>query len=197
MPSGPYARVVGHWSWRVIECCWGAWLALWLVMALSAKRTVERSGGVWGWSAGVTVAIVYVAFRVAAGKSWNHQLFSTPPAVQTLAVVLVVAGLAFCGWARLTLGGNWSGAVTFKEDHELIQRGPYALARHPIYTGMLTMVLGSVIDYPAIVGYVGLAVIVVVFFFKSRREEQLMVEHFPDQYPAYRARVKALVPFVL
>jgi protein-S-isoprenylcysteine O-methyltransferase Ste14 len=62
---------------------------------------------------------------------------------------------------------------------------------------MLVMVLGSVLDYPAVISYATFVLIVVVFFFKSRREERLMIEHFPDQYPAYRSRVKSLIPFVL
>lgn len=181
----------------MIECCWGAWALLWLVMAFSAKRTVQRSGGVWSWSAALATGAIYLVLRGSSGTAWDHQLAITPRAVQVLAVALVLSGLAFCAWARLTLGGNWSGAVVLKEHHELVQSGPYALARHPIYTGMLTMVLGTVLDYPAVVGYVSFAVIAVVFFFKARREERLMVEHFPDQYPAYRSRVKALIPYLL
>jgi protein-S-isoprenylcysteine O-methyltransferase Ste14 len=194
---GPYAHDVRTWSWTVIQCCWGAWALLWLVMSFSAKRTVERPGGMWSWPAGLAAVAIYLTFRAAAGRSWDHQLGSTPPSIQVLAVVVVVAGLAFCAWARLGLGGNWSGSVVLKERHELIQTGPYGLARHPIYTGMLAMVVGSVLDFPAAVSYVGLVAIVVLFFFKSRREERLMLQHFPDEYAAYRSRVKALIPFVL
>jgi protein-S-isoprenylcysteine O-methyltransferase Ste14 len=188
---------VQQWSWTVIECCWGGWALLWLVMAFSAKRTVERSGGVWNYSAGIAAAAVYLLVRGASGTSWSRQLASAPQALQIAAVAMVVSGLGFCAWARFTLGGNWSGAVVLKEDHELVQSGPYALVRHPIYTGMLVMVLGSVLDYPAVISYATFVLIVVVFFFKSRREERLMIEHFPDQYPAYRSRVKSLIPFVL
>jgi protein-S-isoprenylcysteine O-methyltransferase Ste14 len=188
---------VHRWSWTVIQLCWGAWAVLWLVMAFSAKRTVERTAGAWSCSAGIATGSAFLLLRVSSGRSWNHQFAATPTAVQVVAVGLVGLGLGFCAWARLALGGNWSGAVALKEHHELIQSGPYALVRHPIYTGMLAMVLGTVVDYPAVYSYVILVVIVVVFFFKSRREERLMIEHFPDQYPAYRSRVKALIPFVL
>jgi protein-S-isoprenylcysteine O-methyltransferase Ste14 len=166
-------------------------------MAFSAKRTVERTNSAWRYSEGVAAAAIYLVLRSSSGRSWNHLIATTPTAVQIAAVGLVGIGLAFCAWARVTLGGNWSGAVVFKENHELIQSGPYALVRHPIYTGMLVMVLGTVVDYPAVLSYVLFVAVVVVFFFKSRSEERLMIEHFPDQYPAYRARVKALIPFVL
>ena len=189
-----------RWSWTVIECCWGAWAITWITLAFSAKRTVERPGGAWSWGAVVGAVAVYAAIRAATGRSWVHEqvvVVVVPRAVQVLAVALVACGLGFCTWARVTIGRNWSGSVALKEDHELIETGPYALARHPIYTGMLAMVLGSAIDYPAAVSYTGLGLVIVVFFFKSRREERLMDEHFPDQCPAYRARVKAIIPFIV
>jgi len=54
-------------------------------------------------------------------------------------------GLGIAIWARIALGSNWSGLPTFREGHELIQRGPYRFVRHPIYTGVLLMMLGSAI----------------------------------------------------
>ncbi|HTO72805.1 MAG TPA: isoprenylcysteine carboxylmethyltransferase family protein, partial [Gemmatimonadales bacterium] len=56
---------------------------------------------------------------------------------------MTAAGLGFAVWARITLGTMWSGRVTLKEDHALIRRGPYALVRHPIYTGLLLALLGT------------------------------------------------------
>ena len=194
---GPYARGVQRWSWTVIECSWGAWAILWAAMAFSAKRTVERPSGAWVRTTGLSVGVVYLVLRAIAGPSWHRQLAATPRAVQVLAVALVIVGLGFCAWARVTLGGNWSGAVAFKLDHELIQSGPYGLVRHPIYTGLLTMVLGTALDYLSIFSFASLGLLTAVFLIKSRVEERLMVEHFPDAYPSYRARVKALIPFVV
>ena len=164
-------------------------------MAFSAKRTVERTNSAWRYSEGVAAAAIYLVLRSSSGRSWNHLIATTPTAVQIAAVGLVGIGLAFCAWARVTLGGNWSGMAP--ANRGLVVAGPYKLVRHPIYTGMLVMVLGTVVDYPAVLSYVLFVAVVVVFFFKSRSEERLMIEHFPDQYPAYRARVKALIPFVL
>src|SRR6185436_17634885 len=100
-------------------------------------------------------------------------------------------------WARTVLGGNWSSSVTFKENHELIERGPYRLVRHPIYTGILTMTLGTAIVAGRVAAWLGLVFFFVLLWLKSRKEEELLTKHFPEAYPAYKARTKALIPFLL
>jgi len=107
------------------------------------------------------------------------------------------AGLAFAVRARVVLGGNWSGQVTVKQEHELIRSGPYALARHPIYTGLLSMVIATAIQQAHIGGIIGLILISVSLWIKSSHEEEVMRKQFPDQYPAYRERVKRIIPFIL
>src|SRR5205814_454786 len=81
-----------------------------------------------------------------------------------------VVGLAFCIWARTILGRNWSGAVTLKEDHELIERGPYRLVRHPIYTGLLVMYLATAILLGRVSGLIGLPLVFASFWIKLRGE---------------------------
>ena len=109
----------------------------------------------------------------------------------------MVIGASFGVWARFTIGTNWSVDVTLKEDHELIERGPYALVRHPIYTALFTMLLGTAIAYGQYENVVIFVAAVVIFTIKMRAEEHLMTEAFPDQYPEYRRRVKAIVPFLV
>jgi protein-S-isoprenylcysteine O-methyltransferase Ste14 len=98
-------------------------------------------------------------------------------------------------WARVTLGGNWSARVTLKENHELIQRGPYRLIRHPIYSGLLVMILGTVILVGQVSGFFALFICFLGFWIKSRQEEKLLSRHLPG-YHEYKARTKALVPFL-
>jgi protein-S-isoprenylcysteine O-methyltransferase Ste14 len=114
-----------------------------------------------------------------------------------LGAVLTVIGCAVAIWARAVLGSNWSGSPDVKQGHILVQRGPYALTRHPIYTGFLIAVLGTslaVARYRVILGFV---LVLVSILLKIAQEEKLMSESFPDDYPSYRRRVKALVPWVL
>lgn len=112
-------------------------------------------------------------------------------------MILCVAGLAFAIWARVVIGRNWSGAVTLKEDHQLVERGPYRLVRHPIYTGILSMCVATAIVLGHLAGSIGVAIVFVSFWIKLIREEKVMLNRFPDKYAAYRQRVKRLIPFVL
>lgn len=184
------------WPITVIAVCWIAWLVVWLVMAFSTKRTVESSKRSWSSVSVIVLFLVWVRVRGVRGDL-HDALWTPSTALSVLTVGLVVAGFAFTVWARVILGRNWSGSVVFKEDHELVEKGPYALVRHPIYTGLLSMMLGTALYYAEPLGFILFAVGVAVLYLKSLREERLMTSHFPDEYPEYRRRVKALVPYVL
>jgi protein-S-isoprenylcysteine O-methyltransferase Ste14 len=180
-----------------ILCCWIAWLAFWVVSAFSAKRTVERGA----WIQYRLVAVLLILGLLLAGHlfhlSSQSRVLQPSTALDVASVCLVLAGLAFTIWARITLGRNWSAEVTFKEDHHLIQSGPYALARHPIYTGLIAMALGTAINYGRVIGLVVFVGACGGLWWKAREEERMMASHFPDTYPEYKTRVRAIVPFVL
>ena len=117
--------------------------------------------------------------------------------ISEIGIALTMLGCLFAIWARITLGTNWSGRPTVMASHELIVKGPYALARHPIYTGFLLGALGT-----GIVGgewrcALGMVLIIFGLSLKMQSEERLMSETFPAAYPEYRRRVKALIPGVL
>jgi protein-S-isoprenylcysteine O-methyltransferase Ste14 len=184
-------------TWRFIEFCWAAWALYWLAMAFATKRTVER-GGFIGWR---LVAGILILGMLAAGRllhASEAQLWHTTPlALGVVTDCIVVAGAAFTVWARITLGRNWSAEVTFKQDHELIESGPYALARHPIYTGLIVMALGTAINYGRAISFGLLLALCAGLWWKARQEELMMGRHFPDAYADYRTRVHAIIPFVL
>ncbi|MGA8670162.1 MAG: isoprenylcysteine carboxylmethyltransferase family protein, partial [Terracidiphilus sp.] len=106
-------------------------------------------------------------------------------------------GLLFAVWAREHLGRNWSRSVTIKQDHELITSGPYAVVRHPIYTGILTGFLGTAIALSQVRGFIAFVLIFLVFWIKLRMEEQWMRSQFGETYATYAHRTAALVPYLL
>ncbi len=113
------------------------------------------------------------------------------------AVTLIALGLVFAIWARHALGGNWSGSVTVKEGHELVQDGPYRWVRHPIYTGVLVMILGTGLAAGRVHGLLAFPIALAALWLKSRMEERWMAAQFADRYATYRSRTWALIPFVL
>ena len=184
-------------TWLFIQCCWIAWVLYWAIMAFRTKRTIER-GGFVGYR---VVGIVLIVGLIATGRlfhiSAQSQLWRTSLALGIVTDLLVLAGAAFTVWARITLGRNWSAEVTFKQDHELIESGPYALTRHPIYTGLIVMALGTAISYGRALGFALLLALCGGLWWKARQEEQIMSRHFPDAYADYKMRVRAIIPFVL
>jgi protein-S-isoprenylcysteine O-methyltransferase Ste14 len=94
-------------------------------------------------------------------------------------------------------GTNWSGSVTFKEKHELIEKGPYAYVRHPLYTGLLMMFLGTAVEAGTLGGLIGFPFFFIGCWIKLKQEESLMTKHFGQEYTRYTTKVKALIPYLL
>ena len=184
---------------NIISGCWLVFVVIWVTAAVSTKRTVYRESRTQRlryW-----VLLVIACFLQLYGRRLPFPLnIRVLPQVALnawAAAVLCVIGLAFAIWARVTLGRNWSGAVTLKEEHELVERGPYRFVRHPIYTGLIAMFLGTVIVLGHVAGIAGLVLVFVSFWIKLRDEERIMLKQFPDQYAAYQLRAKRIIPFVL
>ena len=128
---------------------------------------------------------------------WNVRFLPDTQTIGYLGLALTAAGVAFAIWARFTLGRNWSGTVTIKEDHELIQHGPYRIVRHPIYTGILLAMLGTAIGYGRVPCLIGVAIAFFSLRFKWGTEERFMTEQFGAKYTQYRREVKAVIPGIL
>jgi protein-S-isoprenylcysteine O-methyltransferase Ste14 len=114
-----------------------------------------------------------------------------------LGAALTIAGLLFAVWAREHLGRNWSRSVTIKQGHELITTGPYAVVRHPIYSGVLTGLLGTSIALSQARGFIAFVLFFLAFWMKLRMEEQWMRSQFGEAYATYVRQTAALVPYLL
>ena len=111
-------------------------------------------------------------------------------------IALMACGFGFAIWARIHLGRNWGMPMTVKEEPELVTSGPYRLVRHPIYTGLLTAVVGTALAVNLFALVAG-AALGVFFVYSATVEERNLGAAFPRVYQAYRARTKMLIPFVL
>lgn len=175
--------------------CWGAIVVVWIVAAVREAGT-RPAGRVRGSTeiGTVLLALVAVAAIVLVGPSILAPFTVEAPWVRVIGAGLLVASTLFAIWARLALGSSWSVGPRAATDRGLRTDGPYAITRHPIYTGLLGMLLGS-----ALLGGLGQWLVLVpaglvVAGFKIWSEERLLLETFPDAYAAYRERVPQLVP---
>lgn len=176
---------------------WIAWLASWMLAALWANRTEKRAPSRETFTyqvailAGAALLAPWTARRLAAAPLWNVGL----PGGGALSA-LTLAGLLFTWWARLHLGRLWSGTITRKQGHHIVDTGPYSLVRHPIYSGLITAILASAIaaaTWPALIGG---ALITVGLWLKARIDERFLTAELGEAaYGAYRRRVPMLVPF--
>jgi protein-S-isoprenylcysteine O-methyltransferase Ste14 len=182
-----------------IALCWGIFLVFIMVSTFSAKRVVE-SDRRWVYSWLVLVAFVAAFFAIKHAPHLSafvtiHR--SSTPMISFCADMIVLAGLVISIWARIELGRNWNLNPSIQEDHELIERGPYVYVRHPMYSGLILMLLGAVIWYGNWVGGTVFIVCLIGTWLKLRQEERLLTEHFGKSYLRYKERVKALIPFLL
>jgi protein-S-isoprenylcysteine O-methyltransferase Ste14 len=175
--------------------CWGAVALAWLVGAIyyESRAPSERTRAWYASPVWITTLVVVAASAAVPRANWRSLTFYAPP-VRILGLVILLAATALTIWARLALGAMWSAAPAVKQEHKLRTSGPYAVTRHPIYTGLLGMMLGSLLLAGGGRWVVAFPVTLVLLEVKIRVEERLMLAEFPDDYPRYRRRVSQLVP---
>jgi len=175
---------------------WIGWAAYWSATASNVKPAVRREGLVSRalHIVPLAAAVLLLLPRGAVLPSLGARFVPRGEIGYWAGAAITFAGLLFAVQARRWLGRNWSGTVTVKQDHELVTGGPYAVVRHPIYTGLLAAFLGSAIALGEWRGLVSVVLVWVAFARKIRLEERWMQERFGDAYARYRERVPALVP---
>ena len=184
-----------RWFFPVV---WVVFLVFWQIKAIDTKAT-QRLEPLGSRLLRVVLFIVAIVLLMTTRiplpwlylQFWAESLWSF-----WLGAAVMIAGLLFAVWAREHLGRNWSRSVTIKEGHELITSGPYAVVRHPIYTGILVGFVGTAIALSQVRGLVVLVLISLVFWIKLRMEERWMRAQFGGSYAAYANRTAALVPYI-
>ena len=176
---------------------WLVFLLYWGLAALRVRRSKRSESPLSRLRYSVWIVATFLLFSIRprwGPLSWRF--LPTGLAVFFAGVGLTILGLSFAIWARYHLGSYWSGAVTIKQDHRLIRTGPYAVVRHPIYTGILLAMLGTAVAIGELRGLLAVGLAFAGYFIKSRMEEKWLIQEFGTGYEQYRREVKALIPFV-
>jgi protein-S-isoprenylcysteine O-methyltransferase Ste14 len=183
----------------LIPALWILWLMYWIVAARSTFETARREDFASRLShhgllimGGIILGIPHIL-----GAALERRFHGSTPAWRLASAGLVAIGLAFAVAARLWLGRNWSAEVTIKRGHELVRRGPYAMVRHPIYSGVVLALAGTALAIGNARALIGLTFLVAGFIRKLTIEERFMSQQFGDAYAQYRAQVPAIIPFVI
>lgn len=193
---------------------WLLFIAYWAVAAVGAKRsaspigtTLRATGRVGGggighrlhWEIGLRLVFILVIAALLQSRSLRQFIAETQRSVDHSAILgwtgvaLCVLGVGLAIYARRHLGRNWGLPMSRKEQPELITSGPYALIRHPIYTGLILAMLGSGLGV-SVVWALLLVLVGPYFIYSARREEAVMLQRFPEQYALYRARTGMFTP---
>ena len=173
-----------------IGCAWLVFWSYWIASAASSKESVKS-----GWRTRLTgvsaIAVFLIAGVLRGGSLAVHSVI-----LEAIGAVLFVCGIALAVWARLHLGRNWGMPMTQRAEPELVTSGPYRFVRHPIYTGLLTAVLGTAL-VNNLLGLIVVAVLLAYFYYSGTVEERNLAATFPQAYPEYKSKTKMLIPFLL
>jgi protein-S-isoprenylcysteine O-methyltransferase Ste14 len=189
-------------------CGWlifALWLALLGYWSLSTAAMMRRIGSRWIWWREIAFRLGFFALIVlllqlavlghvvpnAASYTFNSSML-----MGLIGFVCTAFGIGLAILAQACLVRNSGLPVSNRDNPELITAGPYALVRHPLYSGLLFAVLGSAIGQ-SVFWLLPLFVYGPYFIRAARREEERLLERFPDRYRAYMERTKMLLPFVL
>ena len=183
---------------QTFQVIWIAWVVSWIAASFWSGRTAKRvtTSETWIYRiiifAGALLIAPWTARALGESPIWQIGDYG---ACALVGVMLV--GLALTWWARMQLGRLWSSAITRKEEYRLVETGPYALVRHPIYTGIITALLATAATQATLLALLGAVLIAIGLWVKARTEERfLLAELGPDAYESYRSRVPMLIPFV-
>lgn len=176
---------------------WAIWIVSWIAAAAWSSRAEKRAKfGSELWYRLVLVAggVIFAVPSERPGQIRLWPVMSLPAVWACIAIA--AAGFLFCWWARIYLGELWSGWITKKPGHRIVDTGPYAIVRHPIYTGLLLAIFATMAAKGTVMGLAGAAIITLGIWMKARLEEKfLQAELGAQAYDDYRRRVPMLVPF--
>jgi protein-S-isoprenylcysteine O-methyltransferase Ste14 len=179
-----------HTLQTAIAIAWIVFWVFWFAAAFGAKK--GRGGLRQVPLRGVSALSLVLLLRVFRGGSLGVH----SPVLGVIGVVVFASGIALAIWARLHLGRNWWMPTTQKADPELVTSGPYRFVRHPIYSGILTGILGTTLA-TNLIGLIIVAALGAYFYYAASVEEKNLTVTFPTTYPAYRSSTKMLIPFVV
>ena len=180
----------------IVNGAWIVFVLYWIVVARTQSKTQKREP--------TLQRLVHVLWLACACfllwrddlpiGPFNNQFLPHRFWIASLGAALTVAGIGFAIWARRHLGKNWSAEVTIREEHKLIRTGPYKYIRHPIYTGLLTSVVGTAIVVSEYRALVSLAIFLIGWTLKAKKEEAFLSQEFGPAFEEHKRLTGFFLP---
>ena len=186
------------WPTRLLALIWLAWVVSWVVASFWSGRTKShvRTWDSWVYRLPILIGAILLS-PWTAGALGASQLYDPGNIGTYLLALVVLFGISFTWWARIHLGRFWSNAITHKEDHRVVDTGPYGVVRHPIYTGLIIAILATGVAVATWTSLLGALLISFGEWQKARMEEGfLTAELGAEAYGPYCKRVPMIVPFL-
>ncbi|HXI87818.1 MAG TPA: isoprenylcysteine carboxylmethyltransferase family protein [Parvularculaceae bacterium] len=193
---------------NILLAIWMVWAAVWVLMAGFSSRPAERAGFL-SQAPYMVVTIIgfFLLFSIdgvstsrgphalSFSASFSLKLWALPESAAWVMVGVGLFGAVFAFWARLTMGNLWSGSVQRKEGHRVVDKGPFGIVRHPIYTGLILGAGAMAAIKGFSISLAGFVLIILGFWMKARLEEKLLIASLGEEYLNYRKRVPMLFPW--
>ena len=192
--------ILVHFFWLVF---WAAWLGLFVKDRFGDGAATVSLMATHQSRFQLFYMILLIFFTLFLGNlTYLHNPFFRSDIItalygrKILGIIFSLAGLGFTVWSRITLGQNWtSGGYYLKSGHRLVDTGPYALARHPIYTGVFSLLAGTCLLLANPVFTIWSAIVYYpILGYRARLEEQELEKIFGEEYSEYRRRVSRFFP---
>jgi protein-S-isoprenylcysteine O-methyltransferase Ste14 len=179
-----------------IAAAWLVWLVSWILAAGWSARTASHHDlGAESPSRVLTLAAV-VMILASYAPFVSGMMWTLPDQVGWAMFGLALLGLGFTWAARLHLGPLWSSTSAPTEDHRIVDTGPYAIVRHPVYAGLLLATAATAAERGRIEAVAGALTLIAAISLRAKLEERFLRRDLGDEaYASYRRRVPMLVPF--
>jgi protein-S-isoprenylcysteine O-methyltransferase Ste14 len=183
---------------KICVYLWTVVAIVYLVLSLLNKKKTavkEKPGSRLIYLLCLIIGMAFIFYEKFPYGYLADPIYKCSNTLSWTGIIITAMGISFSLWARFIIGANWSGVVMVKKDHELIQSGPYAIVRHPTYSGFIFALLGTVMVLNEWRGIIGFVILIVSFLWKISKEEKMLKAEFSG-YIAYQKRTKKIIPFI-
>lgn len=172
------------------------WVIFSIYWSIAARKSASTQSSESKWSRGLHLFLANGALLllILSVPGFTHRFLPDSRAIVSLGLAIQTAAFGLAVWTRQNLGANWSGEVRIAQGHQLVQAGPYKFLRHPIYTAVIGMYVGTMLVSGEIHAPIALAIMILAYIRKLRMEESALGATFGANYDAYRQHTWALIP---